>query len=228
MFIQKELITEFDPKKNWKVLACQKQIAWVHLSAPKNCDLVDLNYNTKKGYDISRVFEVDLNSDKWTEIELTTLPFVLWDFYVTDSFLYASLLVDANKDGYITDEDYFNGIKIFQVDRNEGKIKDVWTFDSNCSIPFITKIIDDNYILLDLTYKNECGEVYERYDLLDLAQNKLETIYIDNEEMIEARILLTKTLDGKILLLKDLHVTPSDKPVSGGKADKIVLMEYKR
>lgn len=220
---QKIIVNDSNPYKNWSIVGCRNNLAWVHLSAPLNCDRADYSFTTDDGYDVSILYQVDLNSNNWHKINLTETIYILRDLYISDNFLYASILTDVTRDEKITDEDYHGGIKILQLDRESGEVKVIWTFDSNCNIPFIISVLEDNYVLIYLTYKNEQGEAIGRYDLLDISKNYIETVYIDNEEMVDTRIYLTKGKDGVKVLL-DLHITPSDKPVSGGKPDKIIVL----
>lgn len=217
------IVNDSNPYKNWSIVGCKNNIAWVHLSAPLNCDTSDYNIKDDNGYDVSTLYEVDLELNQWRKINLTDTICILRDLYVSDNFLYASILMDANKDKKITNEDYHGGMKILQLDRESGEVKIIWTFDSNYNMPFIQSVIEDNYILIYLTFKNEQGEVIGRYDLLNISKNCIETVYIDNEDMVDTRIYLTKGIDGVKVLL-DLHITPSDKHVSGGKSDKIMVL----
>lgn len=95
----------------------------------------------------------------------------------------------------------------------------------NIEATFINKVLDDNYILLYILYKSN-GDIIERYDLFNVSANEYETIYIDNEEMIEPKIFLSAGSNG-LLILFDLHITPSDKCLCTGNSDRIFVCERK-
>lgn len=217
------LVNDFNPYKNWSVAGCHKNVIWVHLSAPLDSESLDFNLEKTNSYDVSTLYEVNLDLNEWRKIFLVNGIYVLHNLLITEKFLYASVLIDSNQDGKINNDDYNDGKKLLRMDRQSGDIKELWTFTNINGLPSIENILDDNYVLINLTFKNAQGEVLERYDILDISKNHIETIYIHNEEMVDTRVFLTKGTDG-IKLILDLHITPSDKHVSGGKPDKIIVL----
>lgn len=210
------LVNDSIPQRNWKVLAIDGEIAWLHLSEPRS------ENHCGKNYDVSTIFEVNITSNIWKKLHLVTNPYVLWDFYVNDKFIYISLLSDCNNDGMINDEDYTAGVKLIRIDRQIGNISELWTF-INSSIPFIAQVVDDNFILLNYIVKDEHDQGFEQYSLLDLANGCLNPIYTDEDGMIDAQIFLSKGENEIIYIIKDLHITPSDKLLSNGKPDRIIV-----
>lgn len=211
------LIDDNTPYKNWRVAAFLGKNIWIHLSAP-------LHPESPKGYDVSTLYEINLETNTWDEIYFQKDSYILWDLYATENYLYASILTDIDQDGIITDKDYDGGMKLIRFNRITRETSIIYTFPSDCFLPDIKQVIDENQVLLCLSFENENGEVFERYDLLDIANNQLQTIHIDNEEMLDCNIFLAKGSNGKIVVVKDLHVTPSDKPLSNGKADRILVI----
>ncbi|NLW49182.1 MAG: hypothetical protein GXY86_17850 [Firmicutes bacterium] len=211
------LLDDNIPYKNWRVAACLGKNIWLHLSAP-------LHPESPKGYDVSTLYEINLETYEWDEIYFQKTPYILWNLYATENYLYASILTDIDQDGIITDKDYDGGMKLILYNRTTRETSILYTFPSNCFLPNIKQVIDENQVLLCLSFKNEKGEILERYDLLDIANNQLQTLYIDNEEMLDCNIFLAKGSNGKVVVVKDLHVTPSDKPRSNGKADRILVL----
>ena len=207
------IINDENPKNNWEVIDCQNGFAWLHFSTIKRLD--NSNIDTY----VSTVYEVNLNINKRQIVKLVNNSYRLWHMYISTNYIYAIITVYLN-------ESLCNCYRqLVRLNRKNGIIEELWAFKENIEATFISKVLDDNYILLYILYKSN-GDIIERYDLFNVSANEYETIYIDNEEMIEPKIFLSAGSNG-LLILFDLHITPSDKCLCTGNSDRIFVCERK-
>jgi len=194
------LIDDANPYKNWKVLASLHGYIWVE-------SLDDEVHKTAN----STIFEFDLVTGNRNELNIFIESFQVTDLVPTEHYIYLSILCEE-------------GNQLIQLNRITKEVKKILIFDRKCQAAYIHQVLQDSIILLKTMFEDNEGNIREQYELFKITEREIEIVYIDNEDMIDSELYITDSPKGPLLII-DKHVTPSDKYLSNGLADKITVYE---